>query len=306
MSKFSRLFVGAACVAALLFAMSSAAQAAPADGDSPAKVSKKSKSGKSANKKSANKPADAGKTKSAAKYDNFEDESSDSGSAAKSKSKSSEKAAASKSAEKTRNVVVRFSLHGEYPEGATSDSPFSDMQPTLSKLMDRLNEAKADKDVKAIWLRIEDLELGRGKLSEVRAAIAAVRKAGKPVYAELITADTGGYLVASACDWIYMPSSGEIAMPGVRLEVTFYKGLLDKLGLKFDMLHMGKFKGAAEPMTRTTMSAPLRESLQSIVDDVYDHMVHTIAKDRHLPGLHGQDADRPGLVQRRRTPRTPA
>ena len=46
---------------------------------------------------------------------------------------------------------------------------------------------------------------------------------------------------------------------------------------------MGKFKGAAEPMTRDTMSGPLRESLQAIVDDVYDHMVETIAKDRHLP-----------------------
>ena len=82
---------------------------------------------------------------------------------------------------------------------------------------------------------------------------------------------------------IYMPSSGDLALPGVRLEMTFYKGLLDKLGLKFDMLHMGKFKGAAEPMTRNTMSGPLRESLQAIVDDVYDDMVETIAKDRHLP-----------------------
>jgi len=65
--------------------------------------------------------------------------------------------------------------------------------------------------------------------------------------------------------------------------MMFYKGFLDKLGLKYDMLHMGKFKGAAEPMTRETMSGPLRESLQSIVDDTYENMVETIAKDRHLP-----------------------
>ena len=64
--------------------------------------------------------------------------------------------------------------------------------------------------------------------------------------------------------------------------MTFYKGLLDKLGLKYEMLHMGKFKGAAEPMTRNTISAPARH-LQSLVDDTYDHMVETIAKDRRLP-----------------------
>ncbi len=64
--------------------------------------------------------------------------------------------------------------------------------------------------------------------------------------------------------------------------MTFYKGLLDKLGLKFDALQMGKYKGAAEPMSRTNMSAPFRESLQAIVDDAYDDMIAAIAKDRHL------------------------
>ena len=42
-----------------------------------------------------------------------------------------------------------------------------------------------------------------------------------------------------------------LIVPGVHAEVTFYKGLLDKLGLKFDALQMGKYKGAAEPLTRT-------------------------------------------------------
>ena len=48
-----------------------------------------------------------------------------------------------------------------------------------------------------------------------------------------------------------------LIVPGVRAEVTFYKGLMDKLGLEFDALKMGKYKGAAEPMTRTSMSGPL-------------------------------------------------
>ena len=291
MSKFQRLSVWAACLAALVFVISSTAPAAFADGDSPtkdgtAKTVKKSKAGK---KKNAEKPTDAGKAKPTKEYDDFESDAKDTETPAKKAAKTVEKVvAAAKAAEqigndKGRNAVVRFSLKGEYPEGVSDDGPFGEMQPTLGKLMDRLNEAKADKEVKAVWLRIEDLELGRGKINEVRSAIAAIRKSGKPVYAELVSADTGAYLVASACDFIYMPSSGDLALPGVRLEMMFYKGLLDKLGLKYDMLHMGKFKGAAEPMTRTTMSEPLRESLQSIVDDTYDHMVETIAKDRHLP-----------------------
>jgi protease-4 len=282
--SFHRLLVGTASLAVLVLAISSAASTAFADGDAPAKTVKKSKSAKSTKKTAAAKPAESTKAKSDKEYDDFEADAKDTDSAPKKAAKAVEKAVtAAKAVEKGRNAVVRFSLKGEYPEGVSEEGPFSDMQPTLSKLMDRLNEAKADKEVKAIWLRIEDLELGRGKINEVRSAIAAIRKAGKPVYAELVSAETGAYLIASACDYIYMPSSGDLALPGVRLEMMFYKGLLDKLGLQYEMLHMGKYKGAAEPMTRTTMSAPLRESLQSIVDDTYDNMVETIAKDRHLP-----------------------
>ena len=109
---------------------------------------------------------------------------------------------AAKAAAKAAATVVRFSLNGEYPEGPTEAGPFGDLQPSLGKLIERLDAAKADKDVAAVWLRIEDMELGRGKVNEVRAAIARLRKAGKPVYAELTSADTGAYLVASACNQI--------------------------------------------------------------------------------------------------------
>ena len=64
--------------------------------------------------------------------------------------------------------------------------------------------------------------------------------------------------------------------------MTFYKGLLDKLGLQFDALQMGKYKGVVEPMTRNEMSKPLRESFDALVDDIYDDLVATIGADRHM------------------------
>ena len=75
------------------------------------------------------------------------------------------------------------------------------MQPSLATIVERMDAAAADKDVLAVWLKIEDLALGRGKIHELRGAIARLRKAGKPVYAELTTADSGPqYLLAAACD----------------------------------------------------------------------------------------------------------
>ncbi len=258
---------------------------------------KKAADKKAGDKKAGDKKADAEKSKAEKKYEDFDDDedSAPSKPVAKSEAKPAEKAAgnsvkakeksakeadhsddskvfehkaggtatatkdAAKKAAKSSATVVRFSLNGEYPEGPSDVGPFTDVQPSLGKLIGRLDEAKTDKQVQAVWLRLEDLELGRGKVNEIRAAIARVRKAGKPVYAELTSADTGAYLVATACDYIYMPVSGVLIVPGVRMEMTFYKGLLDKLGLKFDALRMGKYKGFVEPFSREHMSAPARE-----------------------------------------------
>lgn len=196
--------------------------------------------------------------------------------------KSAEKPA--KSAEKPakKPAVVFITLKGEYPEGPGAPGLFGELQPSLAALVQRLDAAAADKDVSAVWLKIEDLAIGRGKIAELRGAIARLRKANKPVYAELTTADGGQYLLAAACDQIIMPPSGMLIIPGVRAEVTFYKGLLDKLGLQFDALQMGKYKGAAEPLTRNEMSKPLRESFDALIDDTYDDLVTTVAADRQL------------------------
>jgi len=215
------------------------------------------------------------------------------------------KPAAKKAIKKT--VVVAFTIEGEYAEGPTSSGVFGDMKPCLATLVQRIDDAAADKDVAAVWLRIGDLAIGRARVYELRGAIARLRKARKPVYAELTTADTRQYVLATACDRIAMPPSGVLVIPGVRAEITFFKGLLDKLGLEFDVLKMGKYKGAFEPFTRTEMSKPLRESYEALVEDNYQDMLTVIAADRHLKDYQvktyvdrslftAQDAKKAGLI----------
>jgi protease IV len=206
-----------------------------------------------------------------------------------------------------KSVVVAFTLDGEYPEGPSSPSIFGDLETSLSTLVQRMDAAATDKDVVAVWLKVDNLAIGRAKIYELRGAIARLRKANKPVYAELTTATTGQYLLATACDHVVMPPSGVLVIPGVRAEITFFKGLLDKLGLEFDALKMGKYKGALEPMTRREMSKPLRESYESLVDDNYQDMLSVITASRHLKDYEAktyvdrglftaEDAKKAGLI----------
>jgi protease-4 len=88
--------------------------------------------------------------------------------------------------------------------------------------------------------------------------------------------------VALACDTITMPPAATLEITGVRAEVTFFKQLLDTLGVQAEILQVGEFKGAGEPLTRSTMSPQLRAQYEAFVGDLFEQLVERIAADRKL------------------------
>jgi protease-4 len=194
--------------------------------------------------------------------------------------KAAKKEEAKPKVEKVR--FARLSLDSSLPEGPESSSPFGSIESDLRSLLNRLEKAGGDDKIKGLVLEIDNPGLGRGKINEVRQAIAKFRKQGKKVYAQLEMGMPEDYLIATACDEIVMPESGVLVVPGVRMEAMFFRGTLAKLGVKADFLHMGDAKGAAETLTRRSYSKPVKENLSSLVDDLYDQMIETIATDRKL------------------------
>jgi protease-4 len=195
--------------------------------------------------------------------------------------KSDEKKPAEKK-EPTKIRLAHIKLEGDLPESAGQVSLFGDLGIDLRKTIARLDKAADDKTINAIVLEIGDANLTRGKLNELRDSIERIRKNGKKLYAQLESADGQQLLLASACDEIVMPEAGIVVIPGVQLEIAYYKDLLEKVGVEADMLHVGDSKGAAEPLMRRNMSDPVRKNLTALVDDLYDQMLTTLASDRDL------------------------
>lgn len=192
-------------------------------------------------------------------------------------------ASADASAKKKSAVIAQITLAGSIPDGVGQGGLLADLSPHLHRVVERLDKAAADSRVKGVVLSIESPALGRGRAEELRAAIARIRKAGKRVAAHLVGAEPVHYLVATACDSVSMPPAATLEITGVRAEVQFYKSLLDKLGVDAEILQVGEFKGAGEPLTRSSMSPQLREQYEQFVGDLYDQLVERIAADRKLP-----------------------
>ncbi len=179
-------------------------------------------------------------------------------------------------------VVAHIKLSGDLDEAPVSDDPlFGGVAENFKSKLDRIHKAAKDDAVKALYLEIDGVTAGWGKLDELTRAVAEFRKTGKKTYAYMEGGDAKDYLLATACDEICAPESGWILLTGVRAEVTFYKDLLDKIGVKADILRMGEAKSAAEAYTQTKMSAASRKQLEGVVNDYYDNsMVGRIVKNR--------------------------
>jgi protease IV len=165
-----------------------------------------------------------------------------------------------------------------------SESPappgiFGEKMDTLRSVLGRIKKAADDAEVKALLIDVQ-ASPGRGQANEIRQAIKGFKKSGKKVYACVESGDTGSYLIATAADDITMPPLGMLLLTGVRMEMSFYKDLLDKIGVKFDTLQMGDFKNAGEPFSRSSMSEPLKKHMNAILDDIYGQMVDNIANGR--------------------------
>ncbi|HVI04361.1 MAG TPA: signal peptide peptidase SppA, partial [Enhygromyxa sp.] len=79
---------------------------------------------------------------------------------------------------------------------------------------------------------------------------------------------------------LVMVPVGTLVVPGPAATPVHLKGLLDKLGVHADFLHVGAFKGAAEPLTRDAPSPEMIQTLEALIEQAYATMVAGIAQGR--------------------------
>jgi len=196
------------------------------------------------------------------------------------------KAESGKAADRKANATVALvRISGDLPDGVGQGGLLADLSPRLHRIVERLDKAAGDERVAGVLLSIESPAIGRGRADELRAAVGRLKRAGKPVAAVFVGGSPAAYAVAAACDSVAMPPASTLELTGVRAEMMFFKAMLDRLGVDAEILQVGEFKGAGEPLTRTSMSPALRAQYEAFIGDLYEQLVEQVAKDRKLePG----------------------
>lgn len=185
--------------------------------------------------------------------------------------------------------AVVVALSGDIPEYIDWDLPdyltFDSVgKATLFDQVRAIRRAAEDDRIKALVLQCDGSYAGWAKAQELRWAIEAFKESGKPVWAFLELAGREDYYIAAIADRVVIQPESYLSLSGLRLEIMFFKGALDKLGVEADVIRTGRYKSAGEPYSREEMSPEWHQVLDEMLDEFYGQLLEGIADGR------GQDA----------------
>lgn len=171
-------------------------------------------------------------------------------------------------------------------EAALPESPEHGMfgpPATHHALLDRIAALASDELARGILLRLAPMEGSFARASELASALNAFRKTGKPVHCWFENADNTSYLLlARACDRISMAPGGILDLVGVATELVYAADLLKTAGLSAELIQIGKYKGAADPLTRTSMPPEVRETTEALIGDLHGALTAAITEGRKI------------------------
>lgn len=152
----------------------------------------------------------------------------------------------------------------------------------LESTLAAIKKAKANKDIKGIYIEAGLFSTDFATLQELRQALEDFRKSGKWIVAYGETYTQGTYYLASVANKVYLNPQGNLDWHGIASEPIFVKDLLAKFGIKMQVIKVGKYKSATEMFTENKMSDANREQVKKYIDGLWSNMCQAVAKSRSI------------------------
>ena len=154
----------------------------------------------------------------------------------------------------------------------------------LDEIIAAIKEAKANKDIKGIYLQAGVVEsISSASLEEIRGELESFKESGKFIVAYGDQYSQGLYYLATVADKVIVNPQGSIGWHGLASSPIFYKDLLEKVGVEMQVFKVGTYKSAVEPFIATEMSDANREQVAELLDSTWDELLTAVAASRNIP-----------------------
>lgn len=186
-----------------------------------------------------------------------------------------------------KNSVLVLKLSGSIDEQGTDNTIgklTGNYTPStgLNDILSAIKKAKEEENIKGIYIDAGILSTDYATLQEIRSALENFRKSGKKIIAYADTYSQGSYYLSSVADKIYLNPIGMVDWHGVGAQPVFYKDMLAKFGIKFQVVKVGTFKSATETYTEEHMSDANRLQTKMFLDGTWKQVCNAVSKSRGI------------------------
>lgn len=186
-----------------------------------------------------------------------------------------------------KNSVLVLKLNGSIDEQGTDNTIgklTGNYIPStgLNDILSAIKKAKDEENIKGIYIDAGVLSTDYATLQEIRSALENFRKSGKKIIAYADTYSQGSYYLASVADKIYLNPIGMVDWHGIGAQPVFYKDMLAKFGIKFQVVKVGTFKSATETYTEEHMSDANRLQTKMFLDGTWKQVCNAVSKSRGI------------------------
>lgn len=152
----------------------------------------------------------------------------------------------------------------------------------LSETLEQIEAAREDPTVTGIAINTSGMTINREMLSELRLALEHFRMAGKVVVVYFDRANIDSYHFCSVADRVIMDPLGSLDILGYASGRTYYREMLEKIGIGFDEVRLFRYKSAYEDFARSEMSDGEREQRGRMIEVLYEQARAGITRSRGL------------------------
>ncbi len=190
-------------------------------------------------------------------------------------------------------TVYMLRMKGTVAEQGQEDNPFASMMGDvpgyqqedivgLDDLLHNIRMAKNDDRIKGIMLSEGELQMGFATAQALRNALLDFKESGKFLIAYAPSYSQLNYYVASVADSLYLNPTGTVNWNGLSANKMYFTRLLEKLGVRMQVVKVGTFKSAVEPYIRTDMSEADRQQTMQYVNGLWQELVAGVSQSRSI------------------------
>jgi protease IV len=152
----------------------------------------------------------------------------------------------------------------------------------LTGLVARLRAIARDPSAAAVVVTFDGAGAGWATLQELRDELLAVKRAGKKVFAYMVSGTGRDYFVASAADKIYVDPAGALRLVGIAGTTVYLKGLFDQVGVLPQFEKIAEYKSAPEQFIETGPTEPASRMMNELFDSMWEQWLAQVAASRKL------------------------